>query len=347
MNDGSIDHPVFVLAYMHSGTTLFQQIMGRHSAIFVSGGETRHFSNLNVTRQKFPNLNDDQILRDYLIYLVRVVCSGYATVNFHEAEKDKLVDLEEIGFSLHDIDQMFQNLSERRDYTDLYLMVFDFLTNRAGKTQWLDKLPGYVSQFDQIRTAAPNAKFIELVRDGRDILASKKKRVVRGGGFDPLWDSLAWKSAINAGSHAGQAFPDQVLRIKYENLVSSPAQELRKICQFIGRDFEDDMLGVGWINTTTSDENKNSRGISTAAVGKYIDQLTPGEIALSQNIIKKQLSDLGYEIKPSSWSDYLSTPVLLIKSAFEFFGRLFNRWRQGGFQYLLNVLNNYFTRFRK
>ncbi len=347
VTDQSVENPIFVLAYMHSGTTLIQQMMSHHSAIYVSGGETRHFSNLGVTRKKFPDLHDDRILREYLIYLIRVICSGYATVNFHSADKDSLADLNQLGFTPSEVDQLFRDSKEKRDYNELYLLVFSYLTIRAGKIRWLDKLPGYVSQFDQIRAAAPQAKFIELVRDGRDILASKKKRVARGGGFDPLWDSIAWKSAIDAGSLAETRFPEQVLRVRYEDLVSTPAQELNKICQFLDLEFEEEMLSVGWINTTTADNKNGEDGISTAAIGKFVGQLTPGEIAICQNLTKKQLKEAGYELESTSWNAYLSIPVLLLKSGFEFFGRLLNRWRQGGFQYLLNVLSNYLKRLRK
>jgi hypothetical protein len=339
--DPTLDDPIFILAYMHSGTTLLQQILSRNSAIYVSEGETRHFSNLSVTRQKFKDLNDDLVLREYLIYMIRVVCTGYATVNFKSADRSAADDLAQAGITQNDIEGLVQISKQTRDYNQLYLLVFDFLTTKEGKKRWLDKLPGYVSQFDQIRDVVPEAKFIELVRDARDILASKKKRTATGGGYDPLWDSLAWQSAVRAGNSAHHRYPDRILRVKYEDLVARPAMELVRICDFLNLKYDENMLSVGWINTTSAGSTPSNQGISTAAVGKWVDQLPPADIAVCQYVAGKELQKLGYLSAAVPWHAYGMMPIIFTKSGFEFFKRLFERWRQGGFHYFLNVLSNY------
>ena len=347
MADKTLDDPIFILAYMHSGTTLLQQILGRNSAILVSGGETRHFSNLSVTRQKFPDLSNDDILRDYLAYLIRVISNGYATVNFMQINNDPMAELAGLGLHGDDLDGLVQIGRQNRDYNQLYVLAFDFLTNKAGKRCWLDKLPGYVSQFDQIRDAVPKGRFIELVRDGRDILASKKKRTASGGSYDPLWDSLAWQSAVRAGFSARSRFPEQVIRVIYEDLVSQPERELARICDFLNLDYDDNMLAVGWINTTSAGNSTEKQGISTSAVGKWENQLASEDIALSQMVAGKELEKAGYQISAVSWQSYILLPILLVKSGIEFLTRLLNRWRQGGYHYFLNVLSNYRGRLQR
>lgn len=339
--------PIIVLANMHSGTTLLQQILGRNPTIFVSGGETGHFSSLPITQKRFVDLNDDNTLREYLIYMVRVIYTGYATVNFIAPHLDSMSELSKFGITKKDIETLFQISEDSRDYNQIYVLVFNYLTGKAGKNRWLDKLPGYVSQFGQIRNAVPEAKFIELVRDPRDILVSKKKRVSRGGGYDPLWDSLAWKAAVKAGRIAYAQFPDQVLRVKYENLVSTPTEEVPRICEFLNLEFEDLMLGVGWINTTTGSAAGENQGISTAAIGKWVNQLPATDLAICQMVAKGEMGYAGYKVSKVSQIVYLKMPFLFIKSGFEFFSRLIDRWRQGGFKYFLNVLANYRLRLQR
>lgn len=335
------NRPIFVMGYMHSGTTLLQQIMGRHPDVYVAAGETNHFRNLEVTKGRYPDLADDSTLRDYLIYVINVILRGYAVVNFHESERPLVVPAE-LGISEDAFDHLLQTARETRDHAALLPVVYDFLTHRAGKQRWLDKLPGYVSQYEQLLHYVPDAQFVELIRDPRDILASKRKRTRRGGSFDPLWDSLAWKSAVRAGGDAARRHPGLVLRVRYEDLVRDPAAEVRRICDFLGLSFAPDMLEVGWINTTSASEQRE--GIGTSAVGKWRRVLSPAAVALAQSVTRDEMAVMGYEPDAVTWRERVQFPLLFVRSGGEFFVRLVNRYRLGGLAYMRNVLRHYGSR---
>src|SRR5688572_21194201 len=51
---------------------------------------------------------------------------------------------------------------------------------RLGKTQWGDKTPSYGADLDRIASLLPEARFIHMIRDGRDVMVS-----VRGLWFRP------------------------------------------------------------------------------------------------------------------------------------------------------------------
>ena len=74
--------PILVMGYMHSGTTLLQHMMGNHPSIFIAFEETSHFAYLENTKRQFPDLKNEQTLREYLYYLILVVYEGYQRVNF-------------------------------------------------------------------------------------------------------------------------------------------------------------------------------------------------------------------------------------------------------------------------
>ena len=141
----------------------------------------------------------------YLTYLLHVNLKGYATVNFIEGYDPNTADLSSVGISTQEFSTLVDNTRNIADYNALFVAVYNFLMVINGKKRWLDKLPGYVSQVPEMAMAVPTALFIELVRDPRDILASKKSRLARGGGYDPIWDTLAWRASIRAGDAANRA----------------------------------------------------------------------------------------------------------------------------------------------
>jgi hypothetical protein len=80
--------------------------------------------------------------------------------------------------------------------------------------------------------------------------------------------------------------------IRYESLVEDPRAAVRRICDFIGEDFEEEMLNV---KTHNSSARVDARGIFSSSVGKWRQQLTEEEIFIAQQIAGRELQRLGYE----------------------------------------------------
>ena len=339
--------PILVIAYMHSGTTLLQQILGRHPDIFVSGGETRFFATLPTTIRNFPDLEDDATLRAYIEYLLKVICTTHTRVNFASNENFGPVLLDDFNVSTADVDELFQQAQGNRSHTALYPLSFDFLARNNNKKRWLDKLAGYVSQFDEMSAVLPDAQAIELVRDPRDILASKKRRVADGWNYDPIWDSIAWKTAVRAGTSVQHNFPGRIIRIRYEDLVSKPEATVERICQFLNLQYDANMLSVGWINSTTAQAQDRGSQISTAAIGKWKGTLPMADTAACQRITRTEMEENSYAVESLSPMVYLTLPFLLIRSGAEFFQRLYTKWRRGGTGLVLSVFSNYRKRLLK
>ncbi len=187
----------------------------------------------------------------------------------------------------------------------------------------------------------PDAQVIELVRDPRDILASKKRRVSNGGSYDPIWDSLAWKTAVRAGAAASQKSPSTMIRIRYEDLVGAPDMTIQTICRFLNLHYDPQMLSVGWINSTTVAEQESGSQIGTNAIGKWKGILPPSHAAACQQLTKEDLVANQYEINSIAPRTYFALPFVLLRSGAEFFTRLYQKWRRGGPGLVLSVFSNY------
>lgn len=124
---------------------------------------------------------------------------------------------------------------------DICNVIYSTLAESAGKQRWGDKTPPYIKILPQLVELYPNARFIHLVRDGHDVTKSFQSK----GWYGPALHSntIEWKTAAECmRRYEVEPWQDQLITIRYEALVQHTELELRKICNFLGEEFETTML---------------------------------------------------------------------------------------------------------
>ena len=113
--------------------------------------------------------------------------------------------------------------------------------SERGKRRWGDKTPGYVKQMRPIATGLEEARFIHLIRDGRDVALS---RLARGmGAGKPIADvAELWRRRIENARRQAKRLRGRYLELRYEDLVADPEAELRKVCELVELAYDDSML---------------------------------------------------------------------------------------------------------
>ncbi|MGQ0744844.1 MAG: sulfotransferase [Acidimicrobiales bacterium] len=110
-----------------------------------------------------------------------------------------------------------------------------------GKRRWADKTPGHVTRVELLASMFPEARFVHIIRDGRNSWVGYRDR-----GFGPKTVADAafnWRGRVGRGRRAGLALgPGRYLEVRYEDLVSDPAGALAPVCQFLDLAFEPGML---------------------------------------------------------------------------------------------------------
>ena len=112
-----------------------------------------------------------------------------------------------------------------------YRTFYRLYAARFGKSRWGDKTPLYCYELETIRRVLPEARFIHLIRDGRDAALSLRK-LWFSPGQDIATIAGDWQQRVRAGRQGG-AEVEHYLEVRYENLVSDPGRELRRVCDFI------------------------------------------------------------------------------------------------------------------
>jgi Sulfotransferase family len=110
-----------------------------------------------------------------------------------------------------------------------------------GKPRWGDKTPGYVKRMRPIASTLPEARFVHLIRDGRDVALS---RLARGMGAEKSIGEIAalWQRRIENARRQAKRLRGRYLELRYEDLVAAPEQPLRRVCELIELEYDAAML---------------------------------------------------------------------------------------------------------
>ncbi|MCW3991710.1 MAG: sulfotransferase, partial [Candidatus Bathyarchaeota archaeon] len=119
-----------------------------------------------------------------------------------------------------------------------------------GKRRWADKSPRNVLRLDYIFKHFPRAKFIHMIRDGRDVACSlrtfPKRKIVNGKIFPvktnrPLDECIRWwVHDVNIG--IGYRNDSRYYELKYEDLIFNTERALKELFMFLDEPYEEKVL---------------------------------------------------------------------------------------------------------
>ncbi|MEZ5428782.1 MAG: sulfotransferase [Pyrinomonadaceae bacterium] len=354
--------PVFVVGYMHSGTTLLINILKSQSSVFSGNRETKYFMHLPMIRKVYSDLENDEVLKNFVFYAIKIVKTGFNKTEMNVKVPAEF-NVQWFGDDEKRLEVLMKDAKLNRDHGAIFNLVSNHMAQSMGKSRWVEKTPTHIFHIDEMLKSVPDALFVEIVRDPRDVLASKKTRRLgvwesekyagdrlkkhREKAFDPLWDSLSWKSAIHAGRKARDKYPEKIILIRYEDLAENPEQKVREICDFLKMEFEPEMLNITTRNSAEDDaEDVGQTGIQTNSIGRWHKTLRSPEVGVCQWQVGEDMSDLGYSLVSISRKDKVKMPFVLAGGLFEFVRASYRRLRLGGWLYFQNVLVNYWKRVR-
>jgi len=142
--------------------------------------------------------------------------------------------------------------------------------------------------FDRLLRLWPDARFIHLVRDGRDVAMS----TIPMGWAGNMWRGIReWVEIEELWARLSAKLPiERQITVKYEMLASDPEYELRRITHFLALDFRPEML-------------RDERGATYSAqpgdsVGKWRD-VHPAELGAAEHRAARWLLQNGYVLSGS------------------------------------------------
>jgi len=129
--------------------------------------------------------------------------------------------------------------------TDALRGFYLLYAEKHGKPRWGDKTPDYVRKMKKVQKTLPEARFIHVIRDGRDAGLSQNTRVIKRGKEPVPAREMArrWrKRLIKARQDAAEIDDDDYLEVRYEDLIDDTDSVLRRVCELIELDYDPVML---------------------------------------------------------------------------------------------------------
>src|SRR6185369_1122465 len=113
---------------------------------------------------------------------------------------NELVDAMRAARTWADFDLNTDTLRERAEGGDLPAVLrafYGLYAETRGKPRWGEKTPGYVRRMQPIGELLSEARFVHLIRDGRDVALSRRARGM--GASKPMADTARlWRKRIEA-----------------------------------------------------------------------------------------------------------------------------------------------------
>lgn len=278
LNSSLAPPPFFIVGCGRSGTTLLRMMLAAHSRITIPP-ETWFLLTLV---QRLPV---DRVLTAQERNLaVRLITNHYRWPD--------------MGISTDEFGRLAAELPEPR-IRDLMEIIYASRLRLAGKTRWGDKTPHYIKIIPQLARIFPGARFICLIRDGRDVVKSMQKVQWYGPWLHD--NTTEW---VDAARHerrwVASGYGDQILRVRYEDLVTETEGTLIRICEFLGEQFEPQMLAwQGNIDALVPQRERHvhsklTRTATHSDIKRWKSEMSPREVFLVEAFIRMDLRRYGY-----------------------------------------------------
>lgn len=292
--------PIMLLASERSGTNLLRAILSSHSKIAAP-----------------PPCGVVDIMLNHLGYYF----SHHGAHNFDALIEDSIT-ITKIHMNPWDVTlspQLLREKMENESFWQLFKVMNDVFAEAKGCSCWFSKETGLFDHIYEIYAHIPQAKFIYMVRDGRDVASS----MLRGGEHanDIYRAAMKWSTEQSKCLYAlsDPLIRDRAFILKYEDLIQRPESVVFQIMEFLGLKFEPGQLkyyeqkeikqhaksSAFWEQVSSPVNSDNSGG--------YKKGLSAFEIAIFENVARRQMEILDYSLESAQPVPVTNVKMLMHK----------------------------------
>jgi hypothetical protein len=209
--------------------------------------------------------------------------------------------------------QQFEGLlgsGETVPYPTFLNRVFGLYGKINNKPLVGNKTPAYVRNIPTFHALWPEAKFVHIIRDGRDVCMSilNWKKAERTVGRYASWEedpvsttALWWERKVRKAREDGAALgPGLYHEMHYEDLVDDPQRECNRLCEFLGVPYDDAMIRFAEGKTRTDLPNarktpKKAWLPITSGMRNWRTEMPVKDVERFEAAAGDLLEELGYE----------------------------------------------------
>jgi hypothetical protein len=272
--------PVFVLGCPRSGTTVLYHMLLSAGDFAVYRTESNVFNLLVPRFRGMHSAKDRRELLDVWLRSKLFRVSG--------------LDPGEISTRL---------MSECRNGGDFLRIVMREIARKQGVARWGDCTPEHLLYMAEIKRQIPDALFIHIIRDGRDVALSYVKQ---GWSYPLPWDrdehlgvaALYWEWIVSKGRQQGRRLGADYQEVRFEELIANPHEALSRLGTFIDHELDYDRIqqvGIGSVSEPNSSFTGEGDG-QFNPVARWKNKMSAAQITGMEELIGDLLAELDYPL---------------------------------------------------
>ncbi|WP_372972228.1 sulfotransferase family protein [Marinobacter sp.] len=244
--------------------------------------------------------------------------------NFRSLVEDILNErpVQQWGLSLN-VKEFYRSFSEEFGYKDIVNKILSLQKKDGNPYSWGDKTPHYIGDLEILLALFPHARYIYIVRDGRDVALSLLEK---SWGPSNVYECARYWAKLNNKTDLINKLMDngQLYSLTYESLLDETKSHIRSIYDFLGEQVSEQEVD----DLSSSVKNKN--------YGKWKTKMKKGDIRTFEAEAGGELSRLGYEV---------NYPGAITPSYKKIGYAMHSKFRRAYFLFHINVIDGFKIRF--
>lgn len=282
-SQSELDRPIFVVGCPRSGTTLLYHMLASSGCFVDYRAELHAF---NVIGPKHGNLlhrrDREQFLKQWLY-----------SDNFDKTRLNRDAVQAEV-------------LDHCRSTKEFLSTIMEMMARDRDVGRWAECTPAHLFHMHQIQVAfSGKAKFIHMIRDGRDVALSLAKQ----GWIAPFpWDkgkrlsvaALFWKRCIDFADQHSNQLGDAYREVSFEQLVTEPEKTLGMVSDFVGESLDYDYIQANAIGCVRQPNSSFSDGQEFNPIERWRKGMPRLELARIERLVGATLAGKNYSAHDSN-----------------------------------------------
>ena len=303
---------VFIVGCARTGTTLLRQILTKSERVCIAP-EThyvRRFTSKGSWRAKhWDDLADDANLDRLIDFMYSGrEAAGSAYWNWLQRNVEQQSFRERVRASGRTERGIFNLLMQIYAEKTRGQMTDDIILG--------EKTPSHFNYIPTLLEWFPRAKIIHTFRDPRAILVSELKKMRKKGkegpkrifGSVPSWileplelpvelihTTRSWLDAARVHALAEERYPDNYTLVRFEDLVTQPESQIRRLCNFLEIPFAPAMvIQVQVVGSSYQQQHRGAAGFDPRTLERWKSSLHPALNIWFAFLGGKQMKKFGY-----------------------------------------------------
>lgn len=281
--------PIFIVGCDRSGTTLLRMMLNQSPVLYISP-ETKFLIPLESNQELYGDFS--QAYQRY--FFIRDLQTNPATA--------KTFSLQALEITVEEAEAALAEVAPTNFY-GASRAILQAVAVKKGKSRWGDKTPHQVQDLEALAAAYPDAQFIHVIRDGRDVALSIRKAGWLNGHM--LTIARYWVEQVSAGIRSGRSLENSSARyyeIYYEQLLQQPQEILGDLCAWLGLEYTPQMLEYYRdANSQPRPEHLNlfvlnQKPLDASRAYAWKHKMSQGDKADFESIASNLLQELSYEL---------------------------------------------------